>query len=234
MHAENAYQEENPQAVRILSVKFNHPLTVRFLAGYVGMLTHYRARTIPCLDEERCPPALHKTRTTWKGYAPVDEWDRTTEMWVPGVLEITESLEHFLVGRKLRGEVWGLTRKGPQKKDPVLGLFSETMDPGFLPESFDVVAVLKRFYHEEHLVLGIPNPIPRPVLLRPRQGPAPKLLGEMTSTRPEDLPVDPRVKEAFREQLKAFRKAGAEGGQARNGNQLGDQVGANGREGGGK
>lgn len=197
--------------VRILRVDPNCHVIVRFLAAYYGLLTHWcSGRSLPCPGVTQCPPAIHKHRTLWKGYAPVEWWDDVSGYWWCAVLEITEALEELLHARDLRGETWALSHPQAGKKAmPVVGFFAEQADPVTLRKAFDVLPVLKRFYHLAELPASTPNPVPRRTLMEPTVNDPPIFLGEWPP--PEEKP-------ASREQVKAFLdKARKELGSGRNG-----------------
>jgi hypothetical protein len=167
--------------VRVLRLEDDQAVTVRFLGGYEGTLTHWvQGHSIPCIGEAQCPLSVHRARTLWKGYAPVEWWSEGQRVWYPAVLEITEGLEEVLRGRSLRGEVWHLTRpKVRRESNPVLGAFCERVDATALPAAFSLLAVVERFFHPLPVVLGAKNPLPAPVRVEPSHGPAPHVPAEL-------------------------------------------------------
>lgn len=150
------------RTVEVLPVRANTEHTVRFLAGYFGLLTHWMGKhSIPCPGVDKCPESVHRRDQTWKGYAAVERYELASSVWVPYVLEITEALEHSLRGRQLRGEVWFLERPQPgKKKCPVLGQYLERQSLEWLRQPFDINDVLRVVYHNRPYVLGVANPIP--------------------------------------------------------------------------
>jgi hypothetical protein len=190
--------------VRILSVPEDRPVTVRLLGGYAGLITHWHAkRSHPCQGERDCPPLLHRSRKLWKGYAPAEEWFAVSECWNPCVLEITEALEEALSGRKLRGEIWLLSRESKGKDSgAVIGLFAGKADEQTLRPAFPVEAVLCRFYHVETLNLGVPNPVPKKLWLEDVAGNPPVLPKELTDQDPKQMPATREQIEEFRRQLR--------------------------------
>ncbi len=200
------------QPVRIASVKDATILTVRFLGPYVGLLTHWFGKqTVPCLGDIRCGKAIHATRAIWKGYAPADYLDPTLELWVPCVSEITELLEHNLVGRRIRGEVWILRRQGKKKSGPVMGTFAGKHDEGILPPVFDVTPIVERFYHTSPLDLNAVNPIPPAVLASPREGPIPEMLRDLFKMPESDKPMTKEQIDELRAGLRSFTSNGKGG-----------------------
>lgn len=165
------------RAVRITSVVPNQELTLRFLGGIYGFLTHWiRGRSKPCFGAVACPPAEHRTPLTWKGYAPIDLWDQSQEAWFASILEITEALEECLRGTQLRGTEWIVTRPQAGKKpQPVVGFYVCQIQEVWIREAFDVCAVLRRFYRTGELPANIPNPIPKRMALQPVSTCPPKL-----------------------------------------------------------
>jgi len=129
------------------------------------------------------------------------------------VLEISETLEHALVGKKLRGQVWMLSRSQARTSGPLVGTYSETLPEAELRAAFSVVTILERFYHQSPLLLDIPNPIPPRVLLEPHEARAPRLAAELASPIGEAKPIDPEAMARFREQLGQFTKNGKGGGK---------------------
>jgi hypothetical protein len=204
----------SPRPVRILSVPAARPVLVAFLGPYRGLLTHWSAkRSLACPGANLCPPATHRQKVVWKGYAPVDEWSFQLELWLPGVLEITESLEHALAGRKLRGQVWMLSRLQSSERGPVCATYSETLDEAELRPAFSIQPILERFYHSADLLLDVPNPIPPRVLLEPHESRAPRLAGDLSARPSEAQPIDPQTMARFREQLRGIGGNGKGGGK---------------------
>lgn len=205
--------------VRILSVPPGVPCSVRFLAGFQGLLTHWKGKgSIPCPGVGTCPDAIHRLRTIWKGYAPVLLWEVRENLWRPWVLEITENLEEQLRGRKLRGEEWLLTRLEIRgRTDPVSGVLCRLVDSVELPEAFDVLPVLQKVLGSMEIRLGVANPTPAKVVLSPIAGDAPTI---PTALQPVDVDqVDKSKLPRMREEVeKAFRlKPSNNGSHASNG-----------------
>lgn len=154
------------RTVRIERVKANTHRLVIFLAGYDGMLQHFKSRkegSFACPGVETCNPAVHRYRTLWKGYAPALVWVPADGVYIFGVVEITESLEHTLRGRALRGELWSLTRPQPTADPaPVLGSFVEAVSVE-LPPPFDIKPIVQNVYGAKSILWGIANPVSPPL-----------------------------------------------------------------------
>jgi hypothetical protein len=178
-------------------------LTVRFSGNYLGLLTHYHnKRSVPCMGEKDCLPVVHRTRTIWKGYAPGDGWDCHQRLWIPVVLEITELMEHMLVGRDLRGEVWMFFRS--KLRGPVQGAFSEKQQEKQCRKCFSIAPIVERFYHQSNLLLGVPNPIPPKTFLEPLEGDAPRLVRELETPLPEPAKADAKEFITMAERARRF------------------------------
>lgn len=170
--------EPSRAAVHILSVPKIGYAIVAFAGPYRGIMMHWaRGGSVPCLPGDDCPPALHRSGSTWKGYAPVRSWDHTLGAWVPYALEVTEALEEILRGRDLRGEVWRLSRQRKKKKPgTVQGTLEETRTDEALLIPFDVRTVIQRRYHCAELAWDVPNPIKPKLMLQLTDGAPPASL----------------------------------------------------------
>lgn len=198
---------KQPRPVEVFSVEGGVPQFFRFLNDLVGLNTHWTGkRTEPCEGEGTCPSGRHKHRIIYKAYAPAERWVPAEKHWLPGVIEATEHLEEILRGRRLRGEVWLLSRGGNGgKREPVEGLYCETFAEEKLRPAFDIKPVLLRFYHVRDLLLGVSNPLPAKLLLDPSESNAPTL----PFTVEPQLPPQPdqKVIDRWREMVGKSRKA---------------------------
>jgi hypothetical protein len=169
------------QFVRVLAPKIAQGVFCRFLGPYRGLITHYvRKRSLVCPGASLCPPADHKLRSVWRGYAAVEEWIPAAKVWRAALLEVTESAEEFLRGRSLRGEIWLFERTGQsQEKSAVKAVFCEMVDPQTLRDPFNVDNVLKRFYRVASLPPDGPNPLPSRIVVPDSPGDAPQLPGKI-------------------------------------------------------
>jgi hypothetical protein len=167
--------------LRVLRVDPGQVIHLRTLSGdYGGLLTHFlRGRSHYCPGEE-CFPSNHKSETYWKGYAPVEAWDRAASLWIPWVLEITERLELDLRGSFCRAQTWKVSRlpQTGKAKTPVIAELIEENRPDSVPPAFDVVPVLLTLYHVARIRLDVKNPLPPRTLLPPSQGAPPPGFGE--------------------------------------------------------
>lgn len=152
-------------AVNILSIPVAPPVHVKFLGPLRGLLTHFHGkRSHACLGQGECPQTIHRSGTFFKSYAPVEWWLPQSGRWRKAVLEATANLEEYLRGRKLRGEVWLLSREDPTKKmSPVIGAYCETLPDNQLSQAFDIEPILLRVYHCTSLKLDVTNPMPSQV-----------------------------------------------------------------------
>lgn len=175
-----------PHDVRLISPKLDQLVYCRFLGAYRGLITHWaRKRTTVCPGASLCPPADHRLRSVWRGYAPVELWLPAAACWRAGVLELTESAEEKLRGRTLRGEVWAFLRTGAtQEKSRVEADYCERLASDQLRSPFDVDPILKRFYRVLDLPRDTENPLPTKVRLADVAGPGPARAG--TSAAPLD------------------------------------------------
>ena len=159
-----------------------------------GILTHWHGGCSQvCAGDGACPPALHRLKSVWKGYTPVQVWEPQRSRWVPWVLEITEALEHDLRGTIERGQVWELSRLPPTKRKrfPVVGVLLEQPGCKGLRPAFDIRPVLYRLFHVTDLTLDVANPMPAPLILEVENVPAapPRPIAR----KPEDLPPADRA-----------------------------------------
>lgn len=149
---------------------------VRFLAySALGMYTHWYNKRSNYCKGEHCNPIMHRVDPVWKGYAPVERWDKESNLWLPEVLEVTENLELDLRGQCARGQVWDLYRelKKDRKQMPVVGVLVEERDPDLFPLAFDILPVLKALYHTSDIRLVHENPMPSRIFLPSSGGDAP-------------------------------------------------------------
>jgi hypothetical protein len=188
------------RALRTLSVASGATYHVMFLADtYGGCFTHYKKKSHYCKGNE-CPAWLHNCGdTTWKGYAPVVVWNAAKNVWMPWVLEMTESLEVDLRGIVRRGQVWEIWRNPLGKKStPVeCKLLEDDRDAKRIPPVFDIVPVLRGLYHLTQIDLSQKNPMPPRTLVCDIAGDGPAVLqvGPATET---DAFADDRYKQELK------------------------------------
>lgn len=203
------------RALRVLSVAQGTTYHVQFLADdYGGCLTHYKKKSHYCKGND-CPAWLHNCGdTTWKGYAAVVVWNAAKKVWMPWVLEITESLELDLRSIVRRGQIWELWRNAAGKRSsPAEGkLLEEDRDPAGVPAAFSVVSVVRQLYHFTAIDLSQRNPMPPRTLVADIEGEGPAVLQrgpELPVDRPEGFSfVDEAKKRLQEKQTPTEKKAG--------------------------
>lgn len=185
--------------IRVLRVEKASKIVVRTLSNrYGGCFTHYtKDGSKYCPGRDDCN--YHRLDRVWKGYACVEKYEQTSNLWLPFVLEITEALEQDLRGRWQRGQVWQLERDAPataKKKPPVRGKLIEECNPDTFPPAFNLQPVLLWLYRVHEVRLDHENPMPARVRLAPSPGPAPR----SRQSAPADV-ATPEQNEVFRKQL---------------------------------
>ena len=192
--------------VKVRSVPLAPPITVKFLGPLRGMLTHWqRGHSVPCDGPEKCPSSIHRSGTFFKAYAPVEEWISHLGRWRPFVLEATAHLEEYLRGRLLRGEVWLLSRdEGEKATRAVLAAYLETIPEVEVSPAFDILPVLQRLFNRLDLLLDVPNPTPRPVVLGDVAAPPPHIPTDLLP--PPPVAEDPAERAKVRELLENAKK----------------------------
>jgi hypothetical protein len=170
-------QQCAPEPVTLLAVTCHVNLVVLFLGQIHGLWVHwYQGRSVYCPGAEQCPASVHRRKRLWKGYAAVYLWDPKRALWLPRVLEVTESLGDHLRDREMRGEVWVLGRKDPKARtSAVIGRQLQTRDVSTLRPPFDIRPVLARVFSCDLVVLDADHPRPPVVMLEPaRDTPPPE------------------------------------------------------------
>lgn len=185
-----------PVDLETFRVRRNQRHQIRTLAGpgeatkgrIVGYLTHWDGgASRVCVGVPDCRPSLHRIETVWYGYLPVERWVEELRLWVPCVLQVTESLELDFRDRLQRGQYWTLAMKGDKKKgNAARGQLDGPCDPAELPHPFDILPVLRSLYHVPDLQPPkIPNPAPGRVALSPSVGAPPP--GSAVAQKQEDI-----------------------------------------------
>jgi hypothetical protein len=202
---ENRHRGENPHVPAVDLVVFRvekgETHRVRTLAGtgtraeqrqLLGYMTHWRhGATRVCVGPHDCEPALHRIDAIWYGYLAVERWDEEMHLWVPHVLQVTESLELDMRKKLARGQYWELSMvatraKGNPTRGQLIGLVQDE-----LPMPFDVLPVLRTMFHRADLQPpSIANPAPGRIALVPSTGAPPP--GSQVAERQEQfrVPVD--------------------------------------------
>lgn len=190
-----AHPAEMPTVtLKLWPVPHQGVMTVRFLGEIQGMLTHYvfgrpKGRSVACKGEE-CEKTVHKLRTIWKGYAPIEIARMQQRDWYPGVLEITSALGQELAGRKLAGEIWALERRiGDFKHPEETGVFIRVERPAPIDARQWVETVCFRLYGVKEIQWGAKDPLPSRVRLQTR----PLSSAEEPQNNPTSLKENPAV-----------------------------------------
>lgn len=187
-------------AVRVYSVPPSQTVYVRFLADYVGVLTHRKGnRPYACAGKGSCPGPLHSSGTTWKGYAPCEVWATFPDQrWHPIVLEITERLAECLPDDNIRGQVWELTRIDlGRNRSEVVGLLNDIHDAGELRKDVRIEPAVCRIYHTTDILWGVAPPLPPRLILAPSEG-KPPLIPETPMQAGERKLTPEEVRSALR------------------------------------
>ena len=194
--------------VKVRSVPLAPPITVKFLGPLRGLHTHWqKGHSVPCDGAGNCPSALHRSGILFKAYAPVEEWISHLARWRPCVLEATANLEEYLRGRVLRGEVWLLSRADVAKSTrAVVAAYLETIPEAKLSPAFDILPIIQRLFNRVDLVLDVPNPTPRHVVLADVAAPPPTIPADLLPPPPpaEDPAERQKLREAIEESKRQF------------------------------
>lgn len=208
-----------PVDLVVFRVEKSETHQIRTLAGtgpeaelpLLGYFTHWRhGATRVCVGLTDCEPALHRIDPIWYGYLAVERWMDSTNVWIPCVLQVTESLELDFRGRLKRGQYWELGMGSQKKKgNPTRGQLLGTCQDEELPNPFDLLPILRALFHCPGLQPPrIPNPTPGRVALMPSQGappPGSKAIERQANLR---IPVDSQgVRPNFTEMRKAHEEA---------------------------
>jgi hypothetical protein len=150
---------------------------------------------------------LHRAGTFFKAYAAVEEWIPHIAKWRPCVLEATASLEEYLRDRILRGEVWMLMREDKTAStSPVHAAYLETIPVHQVSPPFEILPVLQRLFNRLDLLLDVPNPTPRRVVLADVVAAPPTLPADLLPPPPpaEDPAERQKLREAIEESKRQF------------------------------
>jgi hypothetical protein len=173
-----------PVDLAVFRVEKNAKHQIRTLAGtgpgpdrrLLGYMTHWRhGATRVCVGVPDCEPALHRIDPIWYGYLAVERWEEQLHLWLPCVLQVTESLELDFRGRLERGQHWTLAMSAVKKKgNPTRGQLDGRCDGDELPHPFDILPVLRALFHCPQLQPpSLPNPAPGRIALTPSTGAPP-------------------------------------------------------------
>lgn len=153
--------------VQVFRLKEGTQAHVRLLAPtYGGLTQHYDRRSggIYCRDE-RCPVGTHKIPEQYRGYCAAQVYNQQRRLWVHTVLEMTEKCEMDMRPHFRRGQVWLVSKslKMKKKMPKMRAELLEQLDADQLPPAFEILGVLRTFYHCQDLMLNKLNPMPLPV-----------------------------------------------------------------------
>lgn len=190
-----------PVDLETFRVRKNQKHQVRTLAGtseatrgrILGYLTHWsEGASRVCVGVPDCKPNLHRVDPVWYGYLPVERWVDELRLWLPCVLQVTESMELDFRDKVQRGQYWTLAMAGDKKKgNAARAQLDGPCSGDELPHPFDVLPVLRALYHVPDLrPPWLPNPTPGRIALVPSVGAPPP--GSKAAEQPEllRLPVD--------------------------------------------
>jgi hypothetical protein len=172
--------EGNPRLplypVRVFRQKPGGSHYVRLLAAsYGGCFTHYLKDRGEYCAGPGCMFACQKLRKIWRGYGAADYWDDASQLWIPTVLELTETLELDFRDKWRRGQVWKILTPHKQGKKNLgkSAKLLEQLDPGKIPHEFDIVPALLNTFHIFEIDLTHKNPMPPRVLVAATAGAPP-------------------------------------------------------------
>lgn len=174
--------------------------TVRTLSeSYKGLQIHWiKGASVWCQGKDVC--RHHHEKLIWKGYCCVEDWNQAGNLWVPRVLEITESLDQDFRGVFRRGQIWEL-RYGKKRHDSkalgITGVLWEQVEDPHWPEPYDMQPVLDSTYGVIGVRLTQDNPMP------------PRLMVTASKGSPPIRPVEPAppTERLSKEDMEKFRKA---------------------------
>lgn len=200
----------SPVPIRIESCPEKGSCTVRFLATYCGTFCHFVKRGVrpaPCMGDE-CPTALHKSRKTWKGYAPALLWrGGEYQDWTACVFEITETLNEALEDLHLRGSEWLIERKlGDTGKMEVCGEFRNEVPESELLPPFDVFPMVSRMYGYLPMQWGVKCHIPKRLRFEPVKASPPKGIDALHSGATQSAASAPQLDDDTKLQIGEIRR----------------------------
>jgi len=204
--AENP-RPDGPQTVRTLDIARCHAgETMHFLAlseRIQGLLTHWpKDRSMYCYGES-CKLCKANAEVFWKGYLAAKVYQPIDRTWRHAVVELTEYAESIMRANYAPGQVWELKRSVKVKKSdrpPVIPKLLEERPIERVPV-WDILPVLRTFYHCRELQLGVPNPREAPVIMAVDHDAPPKISG---SEPQGEAPPTPEQRAKVKGQLQEF------------------------------
>jgi hypothetical protein len=213
-------------------------LRVVFLGNWYCLHTHWDSKrgrkgaAAACRGNE-CPARLHDLKTDRKFYAAGKWWERRGQagVWVPAVIEVTETMWALFPDRDLRGDAYLLARRRLKPGWDNEIKFLERLDPSKLRDDIDVRAAVSIVYG--HVAIewsSNPSTPPRQVLEVEDADPPPVAAAvsppEPAVEAPRPAPAAPASMAAIREGLaEAMRALGRAPGEARPSRQTGGEPG---------
>jgi hypothetical protein len=226
---QNRISGERPHAppvdLEVFRVRKNEQHQLRTLAGpgedtrgrVLGYHTHWDGHVSQaCLGVPDCPPSLHRVKAVWYGYVAVERWSDELRLWLPCVLQVTESLELDFRDKLKRGQYWTLAMDGRKKKgNAARGQLDGPCDLVELPHPFDILPVVRALYHVADLrPPWVPNPAPGRIALAPSLGAPPP--GSQAAQKQEET-RQPVPSEGVQPNFKSFKAEFERRGRQSNG-----------------
>lgn len=213
-------------------------LRVVFLGNWYCLHTHWDSKrgrkgaAAACRGNE-CPGRLHDLKTDRKFYAAGKWWERRGQagVWVPAVIEVTETMWALFPDRDLRGDAYLLTRRRLKPGWDNEIKFLERLDPKKLRDDIDVRAAVSIVYGHVSIEWSpFPSTPPRQVLevedADPPATTADAGPHEPAVDTPRPAPETPASTAEIRANLaEAFRSAGKTPGAERPSRQQGGEPG---------
>ncbi len=148
-------KDSDKVAIEIVHVPEGRGLTVVLLGPWSMIWTHWqyvkgkKGRGVYCPGDGECSPKLHNGKRFAKFYAATLYAQKNGEawVWIPAVLEVTETMWTQFPGRDLRGDKFNLARKrvGAAGWENT-AQFVERLNTRFLPDSIDVRQAVSILY----------------------------------------------------------------------------------------
>jgi len=213
-------------------------LRVVFLSNWYCLHTHWDAKrgrkgaAAACRGNE-CPTRLHDLKTDRKFYAAGKWWERRGQagVWVPAVIESTETMWALFPDRDLRGDAYLLRRQRLKPGWDNEIKFLERLDPAKLRDDIDVRAAVSIVYGHVAIEWSpFPSMPPRQVLevedAEPPPAEAAKVPPVSVAPTPAANPVPPASAAEMRASLaEAFAQQQGRGAAPRPTRQQGGEPG---------
>jgi len=164
------------------------------------------------VEPQRVNEVKEKNALTWKGYTAALLWDAPAGLWLPVVLELTESAERDMRTAYSRGQLWELRRaeQTDRRKTPVVATLRSTQGPADAPEAFHIRDVLLALYHVRAIDLSAKNPLPLRTLVSPVTLPPPEPTAAEVADKPATAAEWQRLRERAALAARPSRNGSAE------------------------